>query len=208
VAASGNDGHQGISYPAALNECVAVGALGMDGFRASFSNYGSQQELITPGVDIASTVPGGSIGLASGTSMASPQVAGVAALVLGTDTSLTAAKLRSILDVSAIDMGPQGRDIDYGYGLLNAKRALDLAATMQVNAAAGDSRTRSGAVVLRKGGFVVPEWAGRAAVYDCTGRQAMVQSGRGCGVELGAGTWFVRLDGPGRSETRKLLVLD
>ncbi len=124
VAASGNDGRSGITYPARLSECIAVGAISENSELAWFSNYGPEQELVAPGTTIYSTAPGGSYLEASGTSMSCPQVSGVAALIFAAAPALSANAVRAILSASAIDMGTTGRDDRYGYGLVNAYRAL------------------------------------------------------------------------------------
>jgi subtilisin family serine protease len=127
VASTGNDGINGIYYPASFNEVVAVGALGENNKIAYFSNYGSQQELACPGVNILSTVNDSSYAIFDGTSMASPQVCGVAALILSLYPTFTNQKLRAILDLGTVDLGLNGRDYFYGFGLLNAYRALSIA---------------------------------------------------------------------------------
>jgi hypothetical protein len=94
--------------------------------RASFSQYNDQVELAAPGVAVLSTVPGNLYEAWSGTSMATPHVSGVAALVWSSDTSLTNAEVRNALQASAHDLGATGKDNYYGYGLVQAKDALDL----------------------------------------------------------------------------------
>lgn len=126
IAASGNDGRSTITYPARLSECVAVGATNENSELAWFSNYGPEQELVAPGTSIFSTTLRGSYNEASGTSMAAPEVSGVAALILALDPTLSANDVRSILAASAIDMGSAGRDSRFGYGLVNAWRAVQL----------------------------------------------------------------------------------
>ncbi|MEO0196170.1 MAG: S8 family serine peptidase [candidate division WOR-3 bacterium] len=126
IAASGNNGSYGISYPAAFPSVVAVGSIGTDGYSfylAPYSNYGPEQELTAPGGDnntgycILSTLPMNSYGdIGSGcswvgTSMAAPHVSGVAALVFSRNPSLTNSAVRSILTSTAIDFGDPGRDI-------------------------------------------------------------------------------------------------
>jgi len=191
VAASGNEGADAVGYPAALSECIAVGATSMDSRLASFSNYGSEQELAAPGADIISCVPGGAYGHADGTSMASPQVAGVASLVLARNPGLSAAETRAILAASAMDMGAVGRDIQYGYGLVNAKRAVDLAAVYVARRASGglspngDCPHVAGTVIVRAR-TGLPVWVKRARIYDGSGRLVQVT-----GSGLSPGTYFV-----------------
>jgi len=127
VGASGNDGLRGIFFPAAYANCIAVGALDTTGSLAGFSNYGPEQELTAPGVGILSTTPGNEYYYMDGTSMASPEVAGFAALLFSYRPALTNQQVRAIIDASAIDMGSPGRDEYYGYGLVNGWRAFQLA---------------------------------------------------------------------------------
>ncbi len=138
VAASGNDGLSSVSYPAAFAEFIAVGATDQNDQLASFSNYGSAQELVAPGVSITSTTPTYSVGSGanapalnydtwSGTSMATPHVSGVAALVFSADPTLTNVDVRNILTSSARDLGAAGWDSTYGYGLVDAYAAVNLA---------------------------------------------------------------------------------
>lgn len=110
VAAAGNDRQPQISFPAAIQDCIAVAAMGRRGtfpgrsaeagdvtrtptghdpkaFVAAFSNHG-EVDLIGPGVGVVSTLPGGAYGVMSGTSMACPAVVGVAARLYAADPSI------------------------------------------------------------------------------------------------------------------------
>jgi serine protease len=129
VGASGNDGIRGVFFPAAYANCIPVGALDTTGVLAGFSNYGPEQEVTAPGVGVLSTTPGNQYYFMDGTSMASPEVAGLAALLLSYYPALTNLEVRAILDASTIDMGSPGRDVYYGYGLVNGFRAFQLAQT-------------------------------------------------------------------------------
>jgi hypothetical protein len=126
VAAAGNAGTSRYAYPASYNSVISVAAIDSNMVRASFSQYNDQVELAAPGVAVLSTVPGNLYEAWSGTSMATPHVSGVAALVWSSDTSLTNAEVRSALQASAHDLGATGKDNYYGYGLVQAKDALDL----------------------------------------------------------------------------------
>lgn len=125
VAASGNNA-QSIDYPAVYPGVIAVGATDRNDQRAHFSNSGPELDLVAPGVSILSTSPSLSgYAFGTGTSFAAPHVAGVAALVWAAAPALTAAQVRSILEQTAVDLGPPGRDNDYGYGRIDAGAAID-----------------------------------------------------------------------------------
>ncbi len=125
AAAAGNDG-SAVDYPAAYPEVVAVAALDSADAVPSWSSRGPQVELAAPGVSIFSTYKGGGYATLSGTSMASPHVAGAAALVWGAQPSLDAAGVRALLDGHAQDLGVSGRDELTGYGLVRPDWALGL----------------------------------------------------------------------------------
>ncbi len=110
IAAAGNDGNATLNYPAAYAEVVSVAATDSDDRRASFSNANADVEIAAAGVDVLSTKRGGGYVAFSGTSMATPHVAGVAALIFGDNPGWTAAQVRSKLDTSVDDLGTPGRD--------------------------------------------------------------------------------------------------
>jgi subtilisin family serine protease len=115
IAAAGNEGVNTPMYPAALPGVVSVAALDSDGSLASYSNYGDTVDIGAPGTNILSTLPGGYTDL-SGTSMAAPHVAGVAALIRGYSPS---ANVAEVLVNTAVASGRQ-----FGAGTLAADRAL------------------------------------------------------------------------------------
>jgi minor extracellular protease Epr len=77
-------------------------------------------ELAAPGVDIYSTYLEGSYVLNSGTSMATPFVSGIAALIKSENPSLSPEEIRSLLEYRAVDLGTSGKDSTFGYGLVQA----------------------------------------------------------------------------------------
>ncbi|MBI4287936.1 MAG: peptidase S8 [Chloroflexi bacterium] len=107
VAAAGNSNTSSPSYPAYYSNVIAVAATDKNDAKASFSNYGSWVDIAAPGTDIYSTLPNHNnrigiknYGYLSGTSMATPYVTGVAALVLAKYPTWTSAEVRGRLEAS------------------------------------------------------------------------------------------------------------
>ncbi|MFT7648370.1 MAG: subtilisin family serine protease [Candidatus Poriferisodalaceae bacterium] len=128
VAAVGNDGLSGdpVRYPAAFDNAISVGAISSAGTRWVSSSRSRTLDLVAPGTNIVST---GGLGAAryvsmSGTSMATPYVASLVALMLEANPDLTPAQVRSILTTTADDRGPVGWDIEYGHGLIDPAEAV------------------------------------------------------------------------------------
>jgi serine protease len=131
-AAAGNGGGGSLSYPAAYPETISVGAIQSNGTKASFSQYGTGLSVMAPGVNILQQTwdpKNGQFyfGSWAGTSMATPHVAGTAALVVARNPSLTPAQVKDILQRTARDLGPAGWDSQTGYGLIDAAAAVNAA---------------------------------------------------------------------------------
>jgi hypothetical protein len=133
IAAAGNSGSSGYSFPASYDSVVSVAAIDSAMERASFSTFNDQVEIAAPGVGVVSTLPqdgcvmcgpADTYGPADGTSMASPHVAGVAALIWSYNPEWTNTEIREAMNATALDLGEEGRDDFYGYGLVQAKEAL------------------------------------------------------------------------------------
>lgn len=124
IAAAGNSATSTMHYPAAYNNVIAVGSTDEYDSLSYFSNYGYWVDITAPGSNIYSTVPYSSYGYKSGTSMASPVVAGVAALVLAEEPSLSNSEVAQRLYDSADYVGSS---YYYGYGRVNARKALGIA---------------------------------------------------------------------------------
>jgi subtilisin family serine protease len=149
IAAAGNSGNSAgsgdnVIYPAKYASVVAVAATDKNNLRASWSSTGSDVEICAPGVSVLSTwndstsylnpQPFSFTGYAndfykegSGTSMASPHVAGVAALLMASDPSLSSEDVRQRMNSTALDLGTTGKDTKFGYGLVDAAAALGIA---------------------------------------------------------------------------------
>jgi len=134
VAAAGNEGGP-VLYPAAYDDyCLAVAATDYNDKQASWSNFGLEVDVAAPGVDILSLYPTwdtpsgfAPYAYASGTSMATPHVAGMAALIKSLKPWLTAGEVMNIIRYSADDVNSatfQGKDDHIGYGRINMERAL------------------------------------------------------------------------------------
>jgi thermitase len=124
IAAAGNDGTAVLNYPAAYPQVVSVGAVDRFGARAPFSNANADVEVAAPGVDILSAWSDGGYRTESGTSMAAPFVAGVAALIAARDPAGGAGAWRSRLTSAVEDLGLPGRDPQFGFGRVNLQKAL------------------------------------------------------------------------------------
>jgi len=129
-AAAGNDGTSSIGYPASIPAVNAVTAANRFGQRSSFSQYGTGLKFIAPGELIFTTdrtgadSVSGDYAFVSGTSFASSCAAGVAALIVSQNPSFTAADVENQMQRSCTDLGPAGYDTGFGYGMLNAYRAV------------------------------------------------------------------------------------
>jgi subtilisin family serine protease len=137
VAAMGNGGPQGAtSYPAAYPDVVAVGAINSADQRAPFSQTGPHIDVAAPGVGVLSTVWDNGYATMLGTSMASPHVAGVAALILSCNSGLTGAQVADIIRQTARPLRDNPADPvpndNYGWGCVDAKAAIDRACPVVV----------------------------------------------------------------------------
>ena len=125
VASAGNSGSTTPSYPAYYTNCIAVAATDANDAKASWSNYGDWVDVAAPGVSIYSTLKDNGYGYKSGTSMASPHVAGLAALVFTTvsDTNGDGKlndEVRSQIEANCDDIDVPG----IGHGRINAAQAV------------------------------------------------------------------------------------
>lgn len=137
VAATGNNdncsnslppANDTVCYPAKLSNVLAVSATdNNDGF-GTFANYGPEVDVAAPGKDVRSTALNGSYQYLFGTSMATPHVAGLAALIKSYVPELTNDQIEEIIETSAEDRGEIGWDNKFGFGRINAHLALLAAA--------------------------------------------------------------------------------
>lgn len=134
IAAAGNEGtfsgrEETVRYPAKFASVIAVASVRSDNRRASTSSTGQEIEVAAPGEMIYSTLPTAvaptGYGTMSGTSMAAPFAAGMAALYKEKFPSYTNDQIRSLLQINAKDLGTDGRDPLYGYGLIQTDTVPD-----------------------------------------------------------------------------------
>jgi serine protease len=170
VAASGNDGVATVGYPAAYTNALAVGAVRIDQTRSDYSNYGSALDLVAPGGDVTVDQDGDTYAdgvlqqtfcnpdwnptdcsstsptqfnyyFFQGTSMATPHVAAVAALLIAAGVADTPDELRLALQSTAKNLGPAGWDQEYGHGLVQAFEALSFVSAPTVTPTATATQT-------------------------------------------------------------------
>merc|ERR1711983_738334 len=126
VAAAGNGGSSSKLYPASYPALMSVAAIDSSKNKASFSQYNDQVEIAAPGVSVKSTLPDDKYASWSGTSMATPHVAGVAGLLWLYFPECKNYEIRNVMAATAKDLGADGCDTSYGYGLVQAKKAYEL----------------------------------------------------------------------------------
>lgn len=124
VGIAGNQGKAEVMYPGRYDQLVAVSAVSATGLLAGFSNYGREVDVCAPGDDIMTFTVGGRVIAQSGTSFAAPHVTGVLALLLSTLPGVTPDRAIELLETTAVDVGPRGRDDQYGFGIVDAWAAV------------------------------------------------------------------------------------
>lgn len=238
IHAAGNAGADSPDYLGTREAVVNVAATDRTGLGASFTNHGSWVDIAAPGVEILSTshVPSDPdtthhyIGIKDGTSVAAPQVAGVAALLESFDTGLSAEDKLAYMTSTAT---PSADARDLGAGIVNAMAALAAAVADTVTVSAvpsaaspefatwaypnpfnpattiGFRLSRAGAVDL-----VVYDVAGRVVRHLLSGQEttagthSVAFDGRDdAGRPLASGVYFYRIAVAGSDATRKLLLL-
>lgn len=141
IAAAGNEGPSldTVGYPGRYPETIAVGAIDRRKQITRFSSRGEAVDICAPGDQILSTYPPNNLAKLSGTSMATPFVSGVVALMLAKKralgTELPVANihdLRAALKRTATDVGEPGHDVHYGFGLIDPEKLLSLVAAGQI----------------------------------------------------------------------------
>ncbi len=202
---------------------------------APWNDYGSSTPLISPdisgpGVDVLSTQLGGGYTTMSGTSMATPHLAGVAALLLSINPELSVAQLDSIIELTSLDLGAAGKDNVFGAGRVDAYQAA-LAALELVGTGGESSAGLPSAEPVLSGVhpnpvtssatfslFVPTEGSVSLDVFDVTGRVvARVHSGQLSGGShsflwslpegIGSGMYFIRAETPSGSAATRMTVI-
>ena len=128
VAAVGNDYNASLNYPAAYNGVIGVGSVDRDLTVSDFSNRNESVDFTAPGnqvVGLDNELDNGyKLAGQRGTSFAAPIVTGLAALALEYDSALDARGVTRLLELSALDLGTEGKDPSYGYGMVDAERLV------------------------------------------------------------------------------------
>ena len=143
VAAAGNAGAKSPPlYPAADRNVIAVSATDQSDKLFAQSNRGSYVAIAAPGVDILSPAPDGKYQMSSGTSLSAAFVSGVAALMIARNPNITPVDVRSTLTATARDLGPKGRDDQFGAGEADALGAVSAVSAAPMAAASDNGVKR------------------------------------------------------------------
>lgn len=158
VAAAGNSNSDAYYFtPAGLDHVVTVAATDYQDNKASFSSWGDVVEVSAPGVDVLSlkSSQGSCTTVAnyycrmSGTSMATPHTAGLAALILANDINFTPDEVTSYLTNNADDLGTPGKDIYFGYGRINSYNSVAESGTPVTHPEGSIIKSRDSATTYR-----------------------------------------------------------
>ncbi|AWK06752.1 hypothetical protein HYN56_21970 [Flavobacterium crocinum] len=170
VFASGNYAPV-MDYPAYFNDNIlTVGAITSVGARSNFSGYGAKLDVVAPGSNILSTIPGNLTLPESGTSMAAPHVAGISALILSVNPNLTGQQVRDIIEQTSQKVGSYsytttaGRsngtwNTEMGYGLVDAYAASLLACMSSLPVITGNDGICTNATYAGPSGATTYNWS-------------------------------------------------
>jgi subtilase family protein len=145
VAAAGNQADENLFWPAAFDKLLAVSSTDVNDNLSGFSTHGDWIDCSAPGEGIYNLWIGNSTAWLSGTSMASPHVAGAGALIRSLNPQLSALEAFLVLRHHSDDLGPSGFDNDYGWGRLDVKKAVDAARSLHLSS---QSMTAPGSIDL------------------------------------------------------------
>ena len=124
VAAVGNDGTESVYYPAKYDNVVGVGSVDSSLSVSSFSQHNTTVDAVAPGRGVSSvSIPGYTYN--SGTSFAAPHVSAMAAIAKCINKDITAIDFQRILEETSEDLGAEGYDTYFGYGLINIEAMID-----------------------------------------------------------------------------------
>jgi hypothetical protein len=139
IAAAGNDNVSTVFYPAGYNNVISVASTTTNDAKSGFSNFGNWIDISSPGSSIRSTITANGYGQKSGTSMASPLVAGLAGLILAINPAFTPTQVKACLQSSADNINQQNPNFigRLGAGRINAENALICATASTVPFDAG-----------------------------------------------------------------------
>lgn len=189
IAAAGNTGDDGVQYPAAYEDVMAVGAVNKYGTVEAYSSKGPEVEIVAPGELVRTTGFIGSEEVASGTSLAAPQITAVASLIWQKDPKMPAEFVRGLLDESA---NLYGKKDAYGNGLVDAEYAL---AHYDEYKKKYEKRTQAGKKATKSRKQFIPENKSKITTFSDTGcvegcwkaddHEALVDSSKYC-VRAGA----------------------
>jgi thermitase len=164
-------GNSATSFANDVPDIITVSATTSSDAFASYSNSGSQIDVAAPGSGILTTVAGGGYGSVNGTSFSAPNTAGVIALIMAADPTLSAAQVETILKTTADDLGTPGYDTLFGYGRINAYKAVKAAAGcgVTINPSSAGICKGSSVTLTASGGVGKYTWTPSTALNVTTG---------------------------------------
>jgi hypothetical protein len=163
VAAAGNAGPGvGITYPAGIPGVIAVGSTNSSDERSTFSQTGSELDIVAPGEYIATWTLDGRDNMwkpdfVDGTSFSAPLVAGVVALMLSVNPTMTPQSIEATLRATAQDLGPSGWDASFGAGLVDARAAVDASRPTTTTTRPTTTTTRPPTTTTKPSGQTFPD---------------------------------------------------